>query len=300
VTSASRTEVRVVDDRTFLRGLDQLYRDAMRVHERDELLKCARALCEALGVAPKDVPIEGYYSEEAELTEYFRRVRALQDVSSNEQPRVDAMPAFQRLKAVTSSPIFGLLGDPKLLLPTGRDPLSLALRDLQIGDWGVAALTAKAREIAHAGDDYSLVGLAAFVGDAVVLAALRETAVLYAEVVAGSAWRPVEITYDWRVHPKLAARAQRFVSAFNDLFGEDLPAPIAANVEQYWLAACASHVLHRCVRIGLDDRVIPNRNYHWAICTDATHALAVHEFWHQDLWTTERFRNSARAQEPLP
>ncbi len=73
-------ERRVVDDRVFLLGLDKLYRDAMKQHERGELLGCARRVAEALHVTPADVPVEGYYAEDERLTEYFRLVRALQDV----------------------------------------------------------------------------------------------------------------------------------------------------------------------------------------------------------------------------
>jgi hypothetical protein len=75
VFKRTRTETRVVDDRTFLLGLDELYRSAMKKHERDELLGCARTLSTALGIAPADVPVEGYYSEDEMLSEYFRRMQ---------------------------------------------------------------------------------------------------------------------------------------------------------------------------------------------------------------------------------
>lgn len=75
-----RIERLVVNNRVFLLGLDELYRESMKTHERHELLICARETADALSVAPADVPIEGYYTEDEDLTEYFRLVRALQDL----------------------------------------------------------------------------------------------------------------------------------------------------------------------------------------------------------------------------
>lgn len=53
----------VVDNRVFLLGLDQLYRERVKRHESTELLTCARAVAARLNVAPAAVPIEGYYTE---------------------------------------------------------------------------------------------------------------------------------------------------------------------------------------------------------------------------------------------
>jgi len=56
----------VVDNRVFLLGLDQLYRERVKRHESTELLTCARAVAARLNVAPAAVPIEGYYTETKE------------------------------------------------------------------------------------------------------------------------------------------------------------------------------------------------------------------------------------------
>ena len=74
------TQTRVVDNRVFLLGLDELYREKMKLHERGGLLNAARTTCGALGVEPQNGPVEGYYSEDEFLTEYFQRMRALQEV----------------------------------------------------------------------------------------------------------------------------------------------------------------------------------------------------------------------------
>jgi hypothetical protein len=66
-----KTERRVVNNRVFLLGLDELYRESMKRHERGELLGCARETTSVLSVTPADVPIEGYYAENEGLTSIF-------------------------------------------------------------------------------------------------------------------------------------------------------------------------------------------------------------------------------------
>ena len=73
-----RSDRYIVDNRVFLLGLDELYRDAVKPHERGELLDCAREVADVLHVESEDIPIEGYYSEHPQLTEYFKLMRALQ------------------------------------------------------------------------------------------------------------------------------------------------------------------------------------------------------------------------------
>src|SRR5262245_53169194 len=99
------TQTRVVDNRVFLLGLDELYREKMKLHERSELLDAARSTCGALVVEPHSGPVEGYYSEDECLTEYFQRMRALQDVPGDQSSRVAKLPAFRRLLEVCSAPL---------------------------------------------------------------------------------------------------------------------------------------------------------------------------------------------------
>jgi hypothetical protein len=278
---------RVVDNRVMLLGLDELYRTAVKEHERTELLACAQRVSTALRQAPADVPVEGYYSEDPALTTYFRLMRALQGVSLARAPEVEAIPEFRRLLTVTSSPIFG---SPvrEGLLPTGRDALSAALHAVNVARWSVPLLTAEAATAARAIDDFSLVGLAARAEDSVVLAALRESVVLYAELGLGRALATPRFEYVWQVDPALAAAAQRFVDAFNGLFGPELPPPTAKYARIFWDAFGGAEVVGRCVRLGLTDP--PVRYYHWAVCRNAENQLAVHEFWHDQIFTTERYR----------
>jgi hypothetical protein len=286
-------ERRVVDNRVFLLGLDKFYRDAMKQHERGELLRCSRRVAEALHATPADVPVEGYYAEDESLTEYFCLVRALQDVDESATSLVVSLPEFQRLRDVMSAPLYGPSQRNGKLLPAGRDALSQALRDT-FPDWTLANLTAAAHSTALETDEISLVGLAARVRDAVVLAAVRESVVLHAEMVQGAALHPPRPKYVWEVDDELAEHARRFIDAFNRLFGEELPPPDPRQAERYWHAYDGNGILGRCVRLGYDDRVLPIRHYHWGICHVRLGECAVQEFWSPEVWTTTRYRSALR------
>jgi hypothetical protein len=289
-------EKRVVDNRVFLLGLDALYRDAMKGHEAGELLVCARRIAQTLGMDPGDFPIEGYYTESPELTEYFCLVRTLQQVDETSIPTVRPLTEYTRLLEVVSSPVFGCPVHEGKLLPTGRDPLSQAIRDT-IPNWKLVSLVALANKIATESDDYSLVGLAARTKDSVVLTATRESVVLYAEVPVMAARRSLKPKYVWEVDKDLSEAAGRFVKAFNKLFGKQLPTPKRRYAENYWRASRENAVLGRCVRIGSNDSR-PVLHYHWAVYSEK--GVSVHEFWHSEIWTTERYRSVLRESGGRP
>lgn len=293
------TEKRVVNNRVFLLGLDKLYRDAMKRHERGDLLRCARRVAEALRATPADVPVEGYYAEDAQLTEYFRLVRALQVVDVRATSLVDSLSEFKRLLEVTSAPLYGRPQYADKLLPTGRDALTEALI-ATFPNWTGPSLKAAAYNKALELDEISLVGLAARAQDAVVLTAVRESVVLYAEIVTGSLLEPPQPQYVWDVDKDLARSARRFIDTFNMLFGEELPPPDPAQAERYWRAYDDNEILGRCVRLGYDDSVSPIRNYHWAICYGANGEFAVQEFWKPEVWTTTRYCSALRGDERRP
>jgi hypothetical protein len=280
----------VVDNRVFLLGLDALYREAMKHHERTELLACARATAAALRIGPADVPVEGYYAEEAPLTEYFRLMCALQATEHGRIPEVANLPSFLRLKEVTESSIFGVPEVEGGLLPRSRDSLSQALVDTR-PEWTIPVLTAAAAAAARSSDDSSLVGLAARAQDSVVLCALRESIVIYVYRVALGRVHPPPPRFVWAVDPDLAEPAQRFIHAFNTLFEEELPAAIPDNTKRYWDAYSSNDIMGRCVCLG-DDPARSTSYYHWAICNDSAGRLAVQEFWHPDVWTTAAYREA--------
>jgi len=288
----------VVDNRRFLLGLDELYRQAIKPHERAELLVCARDVAKALNVEPAREPVEGYYGEDAELTAYFQLVRALQAVTLQRSPEVESLPAFQRLLDVTSSGIYGA-AVRKHLLPQGRDPLSEALRLASSdAELTVPSLTASAARIARETDDYSLVGLACRAMDPVVIAALRESVVLYAEPMELAMCDSLSPKYVWRVDPEVSVAAHRFVDTFNALFRQELPLPIEKNAHIYGRAVDEYRISGRCVRLGQTDG--PERcYYHWAITPGADGGLTVDEFWASEIWTTNRYRRGKGARTGL-
>lgn len=283
-----KPQPRIVDNRVFLLGLDELYREAMKAQERTVLLRCARETADALSVGPAEVPIEGYYSEDEQLTEYFRLVRALQTVPKDREGEVATLNGFVRLKHVTESPIFGPTFEGGFLLSGGEDALAVALKQTY-PDWNIETLTHAAYHCALDSEDFSLVALAALSRDSVVLAALRESVVLYAIALGGSASFE-EPEYVWEVDEVIETRARRFVETFNDLFDESLPLPGHASAEAFWRACKPWKIVGRCVRIGFDDSQQPIKHYHWAIDHDDQPKLIVKDFWDTELWTTERYQ----------
>lgn len=281
--------VRAVDNRVFLLGLDQLYRRSMKIQERTELLGCARAVAKKLSVPPARGPVEGYYHEDETLTEYFQLMRALQDVPNKRTDEVERTLEFQRLYAITSSPVFGRPQNEDKLLPAGRDALSRALLVERKRGWSMATLVPAAHQAAEETDDYSLVGLAAYVEDPVVLTALRESVVLYAEVITLGALEPP--TAVWEVDEVLARRAQRFIDEFNDVVRPRhlLPAANDEYAETFLHAASVESIAGRCVRIGIDVAGPVVRHYHWAIRQKRWDEFEAVEFWDTELWTTQRY-----------
>ena len=211
-----RTETCIVTDRVFLLGLDYFYREAMKDHERGELLNCARAVAAALGVGAATGEVEGYYAEEPKLTEYFQLLRALQDVGASRRAEVERLASFQRLHQVVTAPIFGPPVEGDRLLPLGGDPLYRALEETK-PHWTILGLVAAAARIARSTDDVSLAGLAARAEDPVALAALRESVVLY-EGRSIFSKEPLR-TFVWQVSEELAGAARRFIESFNALLG---------------------------------------------------------------------------------
>ena len=284
-------ETWVVDNRVFLLGLDELYRRAMQHHEKTELLPCARQVARALHVAPATGPVEGYYSEHALLTEYFQLMRALQQEPNGRVGAVETLHAYKRLYAVTSSRLFGRVRNEHKLLPKGQDPLTEALEDTPRAELTIPLVTAKAEQFARKLDDYSLVGLAARSRDSVVLAALRESVVLYARVAfLGMSMEPPKRVFEWHVSPELTKQANRFTDEFNTLFpgATRLPEAAPENAETFWSACDESRIIGRCARIGYDDTQTLCY-YHWAI-RQPHQELEVEDFWAAEIWTTERYR----------
>jgi hypothetical protein len=291
------TETKIVDNRVFLLGLDLMYREAMKPQERGELLRCAQIVSKHVRAKPARVPIEGYYGDDPELEEYFRLMRALRSHNADAGSAVDSLAEFRRLHEVCASPIFGEAEDKGKLLPVGRDSLTHAL--LEVPEWTIPSLVDAASRIARERDDFSLVGLAARAHDEVVLAAVRESTVLYAEQaeMAMMLHAPVP-EYLWKVDEEIERAGRKFVDTFNRLFDSVLPVPSADAAEIYWSAHKNNHVNGRRVRIGSDPRTEPIRHYHWFIRFDRFGKLAVEDFWSDQIQTTGPPRPSYKPPSP--
>jgi hypothetical protein len=143
-------------------------------------------------------------------------------------------------------------------------------------------------------DDFSLAGLAARIKDPVLLAATRESSVLYGflAILGFEDPAPPRVEYIWRVDEDLALQGKRFVQAFNALFGNGLPLPCPAEAGEYWHAYDDNDILGRCARLGLNDSTYPTQHYHWAIYCDSADKFAVQEFWSPEVWTTQRYKSA--------
>lgn len=278
-----------VGNRELILGIDELYRDAMKPFEARELLPAAQKIANGLKQIVGDGPAEGYYGESAELTTYFQTMRALQQVGASELPRVAHLPEYDLLLKVTQSPIFGVIEDTSKIFPGSRDALYFALAGMPLEKWSVDALSTAAHDEAEARDDCSLVGLACLARDLVCITALRESAVLYAEVLFGAAQEQPIQAYEWAVEPLVEKAANAFIHGFNALVPGSILSACAENAGYFFRAYDSIYIAGRCVRIGSDDSTMPNRHYHWAV-HEKSGEYAVESFWSDELWTTDRYR----------
>ena len=288
------TTQQVITNQIFLLGLDELYREAMKRHESSELLSCAQIVADTLNIGLIDVPIEGYYTESKQLTQYFLLIRSLQAQSSSRATELKACKEFKRLVDVTSSSLYGIPAQSGSLLPSGVDSLTKAL-SINFPNWTIDSLLESAYETAINTSECSLVGLAALAKDGVVLAAIRESVVLYAQALAGGC--PPKPEYIWDVDALIEDRSRKFVSTFNELFDDNLPEPSKENAEIFCSACRRSSILGRCVRIGFDDGQSPIKHYHWAIDLTDERQYKLVDFWDEQIWTTEQYRQQNETRQ---
>jgi len=288
-----QTVTRVVGNRELILGIDHFYRDAMKFHEVERLLPAAEIVARQLGVAPAEGPTEGYYAESPELARYFHLMRALQHLPASARPQLAGIREFQLLWGSSQSAIFGVSSNEDSLLPPRRDALYFALLAQAPQQWSINTLLNTATREAVDRDDISLVGLACRAKDAVGVAALRESVVLYADIVCAMASRMVRFVHVWNVDPELAEAANRFITALNELTGASLPAADRSHAEMYFFASQNNNILGRCARIACDEGKRPVRHYHWAVDLLDGEFTAV-DFWKDELWTTDRFRAEHR------
>lgn len=284
-----KTEIIVVDNKTFVLGLDELYREAVKYYERTELLNHAKTLAELLNLEPLNCPIEGYYYEEPELTEYFKLIRAIQEVPIENLDIVKKEESYKRLYQIVTSPIFGNDFDKGKLLPRSSNPFNVSLKKT-FPNWNMQTITQEAYQLAGQSNDFSLVTLGVLTKDPIVITALRESLALYMAAVAAGIPEPVQYKYEWRVDSEIEKRAKLFVSEFNSLFNNELPLPCEKNAETYYYACKTEGLFGRCINLGNNNNPSNMQFYHWAIKFNSDYNLEACEFWDSKIVTTQEFR----------
>jgi hypothetical protein len=281
----------VVDDRTFVVGLSELFRQEMKSYEAATLLPLAETACAALNLSPAMIPVEGYYTESAELEKFFRLVRALQDSKTSEVSPGSWQNAINRLREVFTSPAMGRIEDSDRVLPRTTSPFGEALRIL--ANWSIVGLTRQAQQLVRK-DDAGLVAVAAATGDAIALCVARESVALIAAVEFAEAESP---PFVWEVSERVAEVAGRFISALTESTGIMLPEPAATSSHLYGQAARDAKLLGRCILIGEQPG---NRYpyYHWYIDQQGGQ-LSVKEFWSSSVWTTDILRHVPNSRRPV-
>ena len=280
-----------VDNRRLLLAVDYLYREHMKVFETQHLLPASKVLMDQLAMSVKQVPVEGYYTESEELQAYFLNIRTLQQLSHADTQPIAHLDAYQQLTQIMSSEIYGAKpGSENGFFPQRLDALYFALDTTAPGEWQVETLTNKAHEFAVAHNDISLVGLAALIKDVVVLAALRESVVLYTAVAAGAAMEPPTYEYVWSVTEELEGKVNQFIDLFNTRTSSNIRNASAEHTAYFYDAYQDNSIWGRCVYIGFDDSKEPMEYYHWAINYPAQGGdLTVDAFWDTEIWTTEQY-----------
>ena len=281
-----------VDDRCFVLGLNEAFREVKQAYELAVLLPAAERVAAALGVAEADVPVEGYYYQSEALSRYFRLIRALQQQPATAMPGADCAQALQTLRAYFSSPALGRpVSGMDNLLPQTSSPLNEALQTILPQDWNIDRICQAAMAQVDE-DDVNLLALAAMTGDALLICATRETMALDMCVATCAIETP---TYRWAVSAALAERANRFIDRLQRDTGIVLPAADASSAEYYFHQQQNAGLSGRCIAIG---QIPGNGYYHWYIGYDLG-GCQVKDFWSDSLWTTEQMMALPFEQQPV-
>lgn len=312
-----------MDERTLVHGLIVMFQRALSASIKRELYGCAQRVADELGLEPSRSRsgIPDFCKGDAILSHYFQIVEELRHACW--QQRVDAMPEFQRIASVMTSPLFGLAtsrssavtmgsfgcgfvsgcggsssaNDHKVQMSTPKDAFARAVctieQDLILGrvaTWSIDELTTMAQSIAAEADDVSLVGLAARVGDPMLMILAR---------LQPKAGRTLdddpEDEFDWQVGPAFAASVGAFVDVANKLLDAELPAPTADNASAYFWASTGISLGGQCVPLGMLRLGYRNKHgtYHWAIrephMVSRLSGPEAEQFVDTKLWDSERY-----------
>lgn len=280
----------IVDDRTFVVGLSELFRQEMKAFEVATLLPLAEHACKVLDLSLPVVPVEGYYAESDELERFFRLVRAMQSADMCKVSPDAGVDAIKRLREVFTSPVMGRLEESDRVLPRTSSPFGEALRIL--ADWSIMDLSRHAQQLVRA-DDAGLVAVAAATGDPLALCVARESVALTADVMLAEVASP---KFVWAVSENVAGVAARFITALTETTGIMLPEPTATSSSLYGQTAQEADLLGRCILIG-ERSGNPYPYYHWYIDSQEGQRM-VKDFWSSSIWTTDNLRQTLINQRP--
>lgn len=280
----------IVDDRAFVVGLSELFREAMKIYEVDTLLPIAETACKELDLSPMMILAEGYYAESVELEKYFRLIRALQYADIHDVSPVSGKDAIYKLRKVLTSPNMGRIEENDRVLPRTTSPLGEALRILS--NWSIDGLSQQAAKLVRK-DDAGLVAVAAAARDPVALCVARESMALVADVELAEIELP---EFVWAVSERVAEVAGRFVAALAESTGVVLPEPAATSSSLYGQAARDAEIVGRCILIG-EQFGNSYPYYHWYI-DSKNGQFTVKDFWSINVWTTESLRKMPIDKRP--
>ncbi len=314
-----KTQKLVIDDIQYFRALESEVRDGMKSFEIS-LLPVAEQAVKDSGFSVGTYPVEGYYHEKPELTQYFNCIRTLQGNYTT-----TITPAIQHLHNVYTHPIFGLKQgmrtainqtdvyypqlNPVTISPV-VDPVTVATQRLapphKLPDWTTESIIQEAEKIPKG---ICLVGLALLVDelhkekgkyDPVATCAARETTVLSAMKWINITSVGPETKIDWRVSPKVEAYGKEVVNGYNDLIteysmmvkrsqGSKSAQRIVRQMTPKNVESVLKHApdMRRCVNLCADDRV---GFYHWAI-QEKNGRYHVVDFYAPQIVTTKEYQN---------
>jgi hypothetical protein len=268
----------VIDDCRFVIALTEFFRDRFRIYETDTLLPLARDVAKRLGIRPLDVPVEGYYAETEELSEYFRLVRGFQ------QEKIERCSVPQSLRELRAVFLSGFMGrvcseDNQSLLPRLSNALNAALE--RVSRWNVVTVTRSSKESVLR-EDEDLIAVAAATGHPVPLCNARETMVLATALISEQ-----EDDYPktiWRVSSQVESLGAAFVRKLAAVTDIRLPEPQAAFASVYASRLQSLSLDGRCVCLGFQYST-ERGFYHWYI-DESTEQSSVIDFWSTSIWTT--------------
>lgn len=281
----------IVDNRLFVIGLCELYRQKMKEYEAAVLLPLAASACEKLNIQAADCEIEGYYSENDELIRFFKLIRSLQNTES-----LDVLPAVELeeirlLRKALNSPAMGRRIESSKILPRTSSPFGQAMSDLS--EWSIDGLSHMAKQMVT-DTDSGLIAVASATGDPVAIGVARESQALMADLEMAEVDIP---TYNWDVSSDVRLIAEKFISSLAETTGILLPVPDAVSAEIYGQAAAEAEISGRCTLLG-EQSGNPFPYYHWYI-DSLDNRLVVKDFWSSHVWTTDALRSTPVTKRPI-